>query len=153
MRTCWRCEVARIVADLSETTVLSPGEEERLALGPGTPLGNICLYSSKKTHVCINLCIRSFSLWHYPGGKPRVQPSSSLTILLATQQPAQFVQSTGPVVHFYLYFVSTQFPHFNPVFVKAQKTPLGGGSYAVWSSHCALWSRFESNGRGKTQLL
>lgn len=109
------------MADLSETTVLSPGEEERLALGPGTPLRSICLCSSKKTHVCVDPCIY---LFFFPlalfRGKPRVQPSSSFIILLATQHLAQFAQSTGSVVHFCFYFVSTQFPHFNPVLVQAQ---------------------------------
>lgn len=70
------------MADLSETTVLSPGEEERLALGPGTPLGSICLYSTKKMRVCVDPCICSFSLWRYPGGNQECSPALHLQSFL-----------------------------------------------------------------------
>lgn len=103
-------------------------------------------------HVHSARCLIFFSV-AFSRGNREARPSWSLSILPRTQRPAQCVQSTGQIAYFSRYFVNAEFPCFNPVLSKAQESSAGGEGYAVWSSPSALWSRFESSGRGRTQLF
>lgn len=67
VRTCWRCELARMGTDLSETKVQSPDGEERLTSWFGAPVGSTWLCSWKELSVYVDLCVGSSSLWRRAG--------------------------------------------------------------------------------------
>lgn len=111
----------------SETTVLLADGEMRL-LGL-RPQWGACGCAHER-----NPCAhRLMCLIFFPVALSRRNPELSPCLSLPpTQGPAQCVQSTGPVAHFSLCFISAQFLHFiNPVLSQAQELPTGGGDHTI----------------------